>query len=192
MKKNLRIILKTWSSKHNLFHFFSIYSSRKKTSGFTIIELVLYATLVALLSLGIASFWDITKQAGLKDKSISIVEEEGVFAADVIGEHIRTARRICIPSGSGSTESTLDLDSNCTVHTGNHIVFTLSGGRLIMTENGSDIPLTDARAYISSITFANAGGSSIDYSFTMESKNYSSTDSFGYSKIFSGGGTIRQ
>ncbi len=166
--------------------------TRNNNAGFTLIELMLYASLVALLTLGIASFWDITVQAGLKDKSISAVEEEGGFAAQVIADKIQSARGICSPDSSGEDLSTLTLDSNCAVHTDEYVFFSLDNGKLTMSLGGDDIYLTDARVYISSIHFINTGGVSIEYSFTLESESYSADSSFGYSKTFSGGGTIRE
>ncbi len=102
-----------------------------------------------------------------------------------------------MPSSSGDSASTLDLDTSCTVHTSNRVQLGLTGGILEIIEGvNSPIALTDTRTYISSITFTKAkdplgGTASVNYTFTMQSKSYSSTQEFGYQKTFLGGGTLR-
>ncbi len=179
-----------------------IKSQKKSKLGFTLIELVLYASLVSLLVLGVSSFWSVIKQLGLKDKAISAVEEQGAFISDVISQRIREAKKVCIPSSSGTENSgdTLDLDTNCISHTANEIEFAMEAGdtgKLVMTEGGTDeYLLTDERVNISSIAFTKAkdplgGTASVNFTFTIEARSYSATSEYRYVKTFSGGGTLR-
>ncbi|MES2023087.1 MAG: prepilin-type N-terminal cleavage/methylation domain-containing protein [Patescibacteria group bacterium] len=171
-----------------------------KKSGFTLIELVLYVSLVSVLVLGVASFWNVIRSIGLKNKSVSAVEEQGAFVSDIMNERIRQATHVCTPTSAGDTAHTLDLDTNCTVHTGSEVSLALDiHGILILTEGGQDYSLTDERVSMpsSSINFTKAqdtvhgGAESVNYTFVMQSKDYSSSSPFSYEKTFSGGGVLR-
>jgi len=174
---------------------------QKKNKAFTLIELILYLSLVSVLVIGVTSFFSIIKDTSIKEKSISTVEEEGAFSADILSQKIREARNVCIPTTSGTSGQTLmlDMDTNCNSHTANRVRFALDGsGILQITEGaGSPVNLTDDRVLLSSLIFVKAedplGGSpSINYTFIMQAKSYSGTSEYYYSKTFSGGGTLRE
>lgn len=168
---------------------------KNKNSGFTLIELILYASLVSLLVLGISSFWSIIKEVNLKNKSISAVEEQGAFVADVISQKIREAGNVCSPL-PGESGEILDLDSDCDSHTEERVRILLVSGRLFALQASLLSMLSDTRVYIPSITFSNTtdlsgGPANVNYTVTLQSKNYSANSEYSYSKTFSGGGTIR-
>ncbi len=172
----------------------------KNKNGFTLIELALYVSLVSLLTLGISSFFSIIKQVEIKNKSISAVEEQGAFVADILSEKIRQAKGVCVPVSSGISGSTdnLDLDSDCISYTSDRVRFALDGNDLLQITEGSGSPvlLVDSRVYISSLSFIKAqdplgGPPSVNYTFTMQARSHLPNSEFRYSKDFSGGGTIR-
>lgn len=165
--------------------------------GFTLIELILYISLASVLLIGVTSFFSVIKQIDLKNQAVSAVEEQGAFAADLISQRIRDASLVCTPAASASG-ATLDLDSNCSVHTGNEVSFSVNGGgQLTVNEAGATgVLLTDTRTYISSITFTNttdptSGPANVTFSFTIQAKSYGPTSEYYYSKTFTGGGTVR-
>ncbi|MCE9585499.1 prepilin-type N-terminal cleavage/methylation domain-containing protein [Candidatus Nomurabacteria bacterium] len=174
---------------------------KKNKKGFTLIELVLYASLVSLLVLGVSSFWSIVKQFNLKNKSMTAVEDQGAFVADFISEHIRNAGEVCLPltSGISGRGAVLIIDDNCSPNTSAQTRFAVSNGILSVKEGSSspvETNLTDSRVYVSNLDFVKAkdpsgGPSSVNYSFVIQSKSYSNTTAYSYQKTFSGGATLR-
>ena len=81
--------------------------------GFTLIEVLLYITLVVVLmgALGITFF--VTLQSGEKNEALLEVERQGAFVMDMIIEDIREARAIITPATS-TTDTTLSFDTAST------------------------------------------------------------------------------
>ena len=120
----------------------------KKNEGLTLIELLLYLSLVIIIVLTISSFFIVVQKNKVKNEAISTVEDQGKFAMGVVSEAIHRAVRVVEPSLGDLTNSLILSMSDPTK---DPTIFSVDNdGILNMTEgSNSPIPLTDERVLIS-------------------------------------------
>lgn len=114
-----------------------ITPSQGQQAGFTLLELLLYTSIVGGLLMAITGFFGVVLEARIKNQSIVEVEQQGVAAMERITQTVRNATSITSPA-TGATGSSLTL----VVPTGSlsPTVFDLSGGSATLgynTDGGS-------------------------------------------------------
>ena len=133
-----------------------------ENKGFTLIEMILYISLSAVILFVISMFLMSLLTARTKNQSIAVVDQEGNKAMSIITQTIRNANSL-VSVSSG----TLELASGTGVDT----IFTLSNGVITMNENGTVTPLTSSLVKISNLNFRNLSSATaknnVDVSFTV-------------------------
>jgi len=155
--------------------------------GFTLLELLLYITLMGILVLAASSFITMTFSAKIKNKTISEVEQQGEIIAYLISQSIKNSSGLNSPT-TGNNASSLSLSSGDILQ--NPIIFSLVGGNIMVSYvGGANINLNNNFVTASNLIFYNLSypgtSGNLKAQFTL-----SATDSYGrseyiYSKNFS-------
>jgi type II secretory pathway pseudopilin PulG len=168
--------------------------SNETQKGFTLVELLLYVSLVGLMSFVIAAFVPLLLDTREKNTTIAEVEQQGALVLGRIAQEVRNAEAITSPSaGSNGSSLTLDVVAGADDPT----VFDLSSGALRITQGaGSATDLTNSRVTVSDLDFENlsAAGTpgTVQFSFTITHNNSSGRNAYDFSQSFVGSSSLRQ
>jgi prepilin-type N-terminal cleavage/methylation domain-containing protein len=167
-----------------------------RQKGYTLIELLLYVSIIGILLTIIVFFFSTVVGARVKNQTILEVNDQGAAVMDYITQTIRNASSITTPA-AGSSGSSLTL----VVPTGSlsPTVFSLTGAAPIAVQvkegTGAQVPLTSNRVQVSSLTFKNLSRAStpgiIQVSFTLSRVNPSSKNEFDYQKTFTDSAEVK-
>lgn len=165
----------------------------KQTSGYTLIELLLYITVVGLLLGGLVTFFVFTSSVRIKNQSIMEVDQQGLFIVDTITQAIRNADSVTSPALAASGTS-LTLAS--TIAALNPTIINLSGATIQIKEgSAAALPLSNSRVSISNFSVKNLGRSgtlgSVQVSFTLSTVNTTGRSEYSYSKNFIAAASVR-
>ncbi|MEW6617313.1 MAG: prepilin-type N-terminal cleavage/methylation domain-containing protein [Patescibacteria group bacterium] len=171
--------------------FFSTNS--KNNRGFTLVELLLYVGLSAVLVVAVSVFLSMLLGSRIKNQAIGEVEQQGLQVMQIITQTIRNADLINSPS-IGTNAPSLSL--NTTVPSNNPTIFDLSGGAIRLTEGaGAAVSLTNSRITASNLTFQNLSRPStpgtLRIQFTLSYKNPNNVNEYDFQKTFIASGTLR-
>jgi len=145
-------------------------SNKEKQKGFTLIELILYLSLSAVVILVTSMFLITLLEARVKNQTIATVNQEGNQAMSIITQTLRNAVVINSPA-IGTDSAVLSVDMELAPN--NPTVFDLSDGVIRMTE-GSNPPvaLTSNLVIISNLKFRNLSRpgtpGNVDVTFNVE------------------------
>lgn len=165
----------------------------KNNRGFTLVELLLYVGISAVMLLIISVFLSSLLQSRIKNQTIAEVDGQGMQVMQTIAQTARNAENITAPStGASATSLTLDVSTGANDPT----VFDLSGGAIRISEGGgSAVPLTNSRVTASALTFQNLSRAdtpgTVRIQFTLEAVNPENRNEYGYEKTFIGSATLR-
>lgn len=154
--------------------------------GYTLIELLLYISVVGLLLVGVSLFFALTADARIKNQSISEVNQQGQAAMDIITQTVRNADSISVPATAASgSQLTLVVPTSANSPT----VFNLSGTVLQIKEGtAATIALTNSKVQVTSLSFKNLSRAStpgmVQISFTLSRVNNSGKNEYDYQKTF--------
>lgn len=162
------------------------YRHTQKEHGFTLIELLLYVALVALLLGGLMGFIGLVGASQVKNKTISEVTEQGIFAMDNITKTIRTADSVTQPA-PGASSATLTLV--VPVGASSPTIYSLNGSTLQVTEGASAaVALTSSKVRVTNLTFKNltqAGSQPIiQVSYTIDNSSTAGLQEYSFQKTF--------
>ena len=169
----------------------------KKTlslKGFTLVEMVLYVSICAILLLAISMFLSFLLEARVRNQSITEVNQQGFQVMSLITSTIRNGRSIQTPA-IGVTGATLSLTTGNPLL--NPTVFDLSSTTLRIKEGAaSAVALTNKRVKVSNLSFQNLSSSSstekiVRISYTIDYNNVLGRYEYSFSKTFSGSATLR-
>lgn len=161
--------------------------------GYTLIELLLYVTVVSSLLLVVTMFFGMSAEGRVKNQSISEVDQQGTFALNYIAQTLRTATLITTPTiGASANQITVTVPTVSLSPT----IFSLSGTTLQVKEGAATaIPLTSSSVQVSNLTFKNLSRSStneiVQVSFTLSRVNNSGRNEFDYQKTFTTSAALR-
>lgn len=163
-------------------------------SGFSLVELLLYISILALILLSISAFLSTLITSRVKNQTISEVESQGLQAMHLITQTIRNSASITSPA-QGASAANISL-STYTVGL-NPTVFDVSGGALRISEGGgATVALTNSRVTVSELSFQNVARTntpgSIRISFTISSVNSSGRNEYQFQKTFVATASLRQ
>lgn len=164
-----------------------------KSRGFTLVELLLYVTIVAIMIISISGLLSLLMQSRVKNQTVAEVEGQGVQIMQIATQTIRNATAINSPT-IGTNGSSLSL--NVTTPANSPTVFDLSGGTLRITEGANPAtPLTNSQIVVSSLSFQNlslAGThGTVRIQFTLSYINASGRNEYDFNKTFYGTATLR-
>jgi len=163
-----------------------------KSKSFTLVELLLYLALSAMIILMVSSFLTLILKSRVKGQVISEVEGQGTQVMQTVTQEIRNATSPSVPIGSSAATLTLSPSN---------IVFSQTGDALYITRNDTLAALTSAKVRVSNLSFQNVGSTiegttdpahSIRVQFTLSYVNLSGRNEYEYSKNFTGSATIRR
>ena len=141
---------------------------RAMRKGFTLIEPLLYVSIVGAIIFSVAGFLSLLMQSRVKNQAISEVEQQGVQVMQLVTQTGRNATNINFSSA-----------------------FDLSGGAI--RENA--IALTNSRVVASNLTFQNLSHTgtpgTIRVQFTLTHINPEGRNEYNYSKTFYGSASLR-
>lgn len=163
------------------------------SKGFTLIEILLYVSIVSIMLLVMSAFLFSILQARTKFQTISEVDQQGIQVMQVLTQTVHNARKINIPV-QGTTGTTLSVDMADAGKT--PAVFNSSGTNMQIKEGaGAIVPLTSSKVAISDILFSNASRANtlgtIKFQFTLNYLNPSGRNEYEYSKTFYGSASLR-
>ncbi len=163
------------------------------SKGFTLVELLLYISIVSAMILSVSAFLPLLMASRVKNQTIAEIEQQGIQTMQIITQTIRNAEGITSPgTGVNASSATIDV-----VTTGaDPTIFDLSGGVLRITQGTeSAVALTNSRVTTSSLTFYNLSRAStpgtIRIQFTLTHNNPSGRNEYEYAKTFYGTATLR-
>ena len=161
--------------------------------GFSLIELLLYISISAILLLAVSSFLGILLQARVKNKTIAEVEQQGMQVIQLVTQTVRNSKGINSPATS-TTASLLSLD--VTNGADNPTIFDLAGSAFRTTEGaGSPIPLTNSRVAVSSLEFHNLSRAGtpgiVRVKFNISHINPEGRNEYDYSRTFFASASLR-
>ena len=161
--------------------------------GYTLIELLLYITILGSLLFGVSTFFITSTSARVKNESIAEVDRQGALAMDYITQTIRNASSITSPAAGASGSSlTLVVPTSALSPT----VFSLSSSALQVQEGASAaVRLTNTKVQISSLTFKNLSRSGtsgiVQVSFVVTRVNANNRNEYDYQKTFTASAALR-
>lgn len=165
-----------------------------KTTGFTLIEMLLYIAIASTLILVVSLFTNTILGTRVKNQTINNVESQGAYVMQLLGQAIYNAESVNTPSTSAASVRLSLATSNAS---SNPTVFEINSGVLTLTEGASPaINLTNSHITISNLTFKNLESSgapgSIHYSFDVSAATSSNRAEFNYEQSFSGAASLRK
>lgn len=122
--------------------------------GFTLIELIIYAGIVAMILVVAVTFaWQIV-QGNIKLGALREVEQNANFAMEKITRAIRNSSKIVQPNDPGENSSWLELNMQDAAKTPTR--FEISEEKITMKEgNGSPMELTTDLVKVTNLKFTN-------------------------------------
>jgi type II secretory pathway pseudopilin PulG len=169
------------------------HTKSKNIRGFTLVEMVLYVSVCAIILLSLSTFLSFLLSSRVKSQAINEVNQQGFQVMNLIAGTIRNGRSIQTPA-IGTSSSTLSLTTAYPLL--NPTIFSLSSTTLTIKEGSSNpIALTNSRIMVSSLLFQNVSSASttekvIRFSFVIDYINPQGRAEYSYAKTFSGSATL--
>jgi len=157
--------------------------------GFTLLELLLFISIAAILLSALAAFLGMVLQSRVKQQTIVEVEEQAVQVVEQIAHDIRNASSITSPA-VGTTGSSLSLTGTSST------LWNVSGGQLKRTlGSGTPLELTSSGLIVSNVQFTNASkpqtNGIVRFQFTLERLNPPGRNEYDYTQTFYGSTALR-
>ncbi len=161
--------------------------------GFSLVELLLYTSISAIMLLTISLFFSMILESRIKNQTIAEVEQQGLQIMQIITQTARNAETITSPS-QGTSASSLTLD--VITASNDPTILDLSGGAIRIKEGaGAVIPLTNSRVTASNLLFQNLSRpntpGTIRISFVLTHINPENRNEYNFSKIFYASASLR-
>lgn len=168
-------------------------STNQNNRGVTMIEIILYLAISAIIFFACFSVLELINQSKVKSQITLEVEYQGQILMTKILQSIRDSKKanMPLPQASGSNLSLNTYNSSV-----DPTIFTFSSGNLTVKEGvGSEIPLNSSKVSISDISFSNNSTSSsydsIRFTYTISYNNQTGRTIYDYSKTFYGTASTR-
>ncbi|HRZ34053.1 MAG TPA: type II secretion system protein [Candidatus Moranbacteria bacterium] len=162
---------------------------RKNKKGTSLVELLIYISIMGIMTAAIVSFIASNKKVGDRNEAISEVETQGNEIVEIISQTIRNSSTITgLALGASANQLTV-VDNAVT------IVFSLSSGKVTIKRGGaSAVDLNTNQVVISNLSFKNFGNAtkgSINFQFDADYLNSGNRAELNYAKTFSGSASLR-
>ncbi len=165
-----------------------------RQNGFTLIEMVLYVGMMAVIMLGMVEFVFVMMQTRVKNEVMSEVESQGLMVMESIIYTIQNGEGINSPSAGGSGASlSLDVQGAADDPT----VYDLSSDTIrVEVASGGAIDMTSSRVVASGLSFTNASttgsAGSVQITFTLTHANESNRSEYNYAQTFTSTATLKE
>ncbi len=164
-----------------------------KTKGNTLLELLLYISMYAIIMLSVTGLLVTLLQLRVKNHAISEVDQQGVQIMQTITQAIRNSDAINSPT-PGTNTQTLSLDVASAPE--DPTVFSISNNVMQITEGaGSAIPLSNNLVTVSGLTFENLARPDtlgiVRVQFTVSFINNEGRNEYSYTKTFIGTASLK-
>lgn len=166
---------------------------RTTSSGYTLIELLLYVSIVGSLLTAVSLYFSTSTEARVKNQSIAEVNQQGAMAMETITSAIRNASSITAPT-AGNSGSSLTL----VVYTGaDSPTIYDAPSSVLRSKKGAAaaVDLTNSKVQITGLSFTNltrAGTPGIvRVSFTISRVNPNNVNAYDYTKTFTASAALR-
>ncbi len=166
----------------------------KRTHGYTLIELLLYISMIGILLSAVTVFFATTADARIKNQTISEVNDQGAYVMDYIAQTIRNATDITAPTiGTSSASLTLTVPTGSLSPT----IFSLNGTTLQVKEGtATAVSLTSSKVQVTAFTIKNLSRSStnglVQVSFALARINSGGRNEYDYQRTFTTSVALRQ
>lgn len=162
-------------------------------NGFTLIESILYVSVVSVIVLVISMFFLTLKKSEIKNQAIAEVEQQGVMVMLILEQIIRNSEGINSPTVGNSSQSlsmnVVDSDDDPTVFSVTDNVFGIKRG------SGEVVPITSPSVSVSNVVFENLSKNETNGLIRIEFKlSYTGDElrnEYEYSKFFYGSSSLR-
>jgi len=166
---------------------------RKKMKGVTLVELIIYAAIMAIILGSVSSFIYANNKLKDRNQAINETDHSASEIMEIITQSVRNSVLINSPAiGFGASSLSVNTDT-----AGNNpTIFDLSGGKIRIKEgNATVVNLNNDKITLSNLAFKNlgtAGGkSSISVKFDASYVNTGRAGGFEYVKTFYGSASLR-
>ena len=164
-----------------------------KNKGVTLIELLLYIALSAMILLVSSVFLSLLIRSRIKNQTIAEIGQQGTQIMQLMTHAIRNADNINSPT-QGSSGTTLSLETS--LGSTNPTVFQFSGGRIQMREgSGSLDNISSSRVTVSDLSFQNLSRAgtpgNIKINFTLTHNNPSGQNEYSFARTFTASSSLR-
>lgn len=161
--------------------------------GFTLIEMLLYLSILSIVVLALSSFLYLSYSSRVKATVIAEVEQQGNQIMSIINQNIRNSQSITSPAAGVSAGSITLAEYSAPL---SPTIFSQSVNKLQITEGAtSAVDITSNRVIVSSLTFQNLSRAStpgiIRIQFTLSHVNPSNIGEYIYSKTFTSTTSLR-
>ncbi len=166
---------------------------RDAKKGFTLVEILLYAGIVAIMTTAISGMLGLSLQARVKNQVIESVESGSAIVLDDIATTIRNSDSVGLTTdGNGDAILTIDVFDAAKDPT----IYQLSTGIMTKKEGaGTAIPISSSNILLDDFTATNQTpngetGQIITFSFSSRYQSASSRPEFQYDKSFTSAAQI--
>lgn len=164
-----------------------------KNKGFTLIELLVYIGIFSVLTISLVMFNLSLLSTRVKNQVIMEVEQQGVYAVQLISQLIRNAEAVNFPT-VGENDSQLSLD--VLVAAEDPTIFNIVDNQIFIKRGLNEFQaLTADNLVVSDLIFYNSSqadtSGNISFQFTLTYQNISNTKDYEYSRIFYGSASLR-
>ena len=157
-------------------------------------ELLLYVGIASIILLISSFFLSTLMRSGIKDQTISEVDQQGLIALNMVTQSIRNAESLITPT-QGQTSATLSLTTDEPGMNPTQVY--LSDGALVMKEGQGDaLPLTNQRVRVSDLTFSNLGNEgtpgAVHVSYVLTAANPGGSEEYSFTRTFYASASLRR
>lgn len=158
----------------------------RKDTGYTLIELLLYTAVIAVLLGAVTVFFGLTVDSRIKNQTINEVNSQGTAALDYITQTVRNSTAITSPAiGTPGSQLTVTVPTGTLSPT----LYSVASGVLQVKEGTSAaIALTNSKVQVTSFTVTNltrTGTSGIvQISLTLSHVNTAARNEYDYTRTF--------
>lgn len=160
--------------------------------GYTLVELLIYISLVGSSLLIFVNFISVITSSGNKSSAISEVQQSAIQLNQEIHNIISNADSITSPV-PGASSGTIEVIYSDPAQ--NPSIISLSTGIVEVSENGNVIQISSDKVIISNLQFQNNSGAAgvnlINYSYTSNFNNPDGRQDFFYEQNFYGSARIK-
>jgi len=166
----------------------SLVSIENKKPGFTLMEVILYLALIAIVVTVFSSLLYLIMSSKVKAQTIREVEFQGQLIIDNIDKSIKNSFSVNSPL-PGNTQASLSLNTYQVVN--NPTIYSLSSNQVNVQEASNPaISLNTSEYPVTNLTFTNVANTDspdiIKIQFTISRQNPNNRQEFNYSKNFYG------
>jgi|GEM_PF-1215493 len=167
--------------------------NKVNTKGVTLVEVLLYVSVVSIILIAMSAFNGAIIQSRIKNTTVLEVEQQGMLAMQTIAQSIRSAEAINSPS-AGTDDSSLSIDLP---DDGAPTVFSVSDDSLWVERGGSvAVRLTNNRVIVDELLFENLTQDSVSDTvrimLTLNHRNPAGRNEYSFEKTHKTSATVRQ